>query len=87
MGPFVTSQGYNFILVAVDYVSKWVEAILKRTNDSHVVVGFIKENIFARFGVPKEIISDGGSHFCNRIFRTLLKKYGVRHKVATLYHP
>ena len=87
MGPFVTSHGYSFILVAVDYVSKWVEAIPTRTNDSNVVVGFIKEYIFARFGTPRAIISDGGSHFCNRVFKALLKKYGVRHKVATPYHP
>ncbi|RVW61706.1 Retrovirus-related Pol polyprotein from transposon 297 [Vitis vinifera] len=44
-------------------------------------------NIFARFGVPKAIISDGGTHFCNKPFETLLAKYGVKHKVATPYHP
>ncbi|KAK1588944.1 hypothetical protein Q3G72_028877 [Acer saccharum] len=43
--------------------------------------------IFARFGTPRAIISDGGTHFCNRSFAALLKKYGVRHKVATPYHP
>ncbi|RVW70524.1 putative mitochondrial protein [Vitis vinifera] len=45
------------------------------------------ENIFSRFGVPKAIISDGGTHFCNKPFETLLAKYGVKHKVATPYHP
>ncbi|RVW86075.1 Retrovirus-related Pol polyprotein from transposon 17.6 [Vitis vinifera] len=48
---------------------------------------FLKENIFSRFGVPKAIISDGGTHFCNKPFETLLAKYGVKHKVATPYHP
>ncbi|RVW33133.1 Retrovirus-related Pol polyprotein from transposon 17.6 [Vitis vinifera] len=48
---------------------------------------FLKENIFSRFGVPKAIISDGGAHFCNKPFETLLAKYGVKHKVATPYHP
>ncbi|RVW27359.1 Retrovirus-related Pol polyprotein from transposon opus [Vitis vinifera] len=48
---------------------------------------FAKENIFSRFGVPKAIISDGGTHFCNKPFETLLAKYGVKHKVATPYHP
>ena len=48
---------------------------------------FLKENIFSRFGVPKAIISDGGSHFCNKPFENLLTKYGVKHKVATPYHP
>ena len=52
MGPFPSSFGYQFILVAVDYVSKWVEAIASRTNDHRVVVKFLKENIFSRFGMP-----------------------------------
>ena len=56
-------------------------------NDHKVVLMFLKENIFSRFGVPKKIISDRGSHFCNKPFKKLLAKYGVRHKVATPYHP
>ena len=52
-----------------------------------MVLKFLKENIFSRFGVPKAIISDGGTHFCNKPFETLLAKYGVKHKVATPYHP
>ena len=52
-----------------------------------MVLKFLKENIFSRFGMPKAIISDGGSHFCNKPFETLLGKYGVKHKVATPYHP
>ncbi|XP_059311714.1 uncharacterized protein LOC132063262 [Lycium ferocissimum] len=44
-------------------------------------------NIFTRFGTPRAIISDGGSHFCNKAFAGLMKKYGVKHRVATPYHP
>ena len=87
MGPFPLSFGYSYILVGVDYVSKWVEAIACKHNDHKVVVKFLKENIFTRFGVPKAIISDGGTHFCNKIFNNLLARYGVKHKVATPYHP
>ena len=87
MGPFPPSCGHLYILLAVDYVSKWVEAIPTRTNDHKVVLKFIKEHIFSRFGVPRAIISDGGLHFCNRSFENLLKKYGVTHKVSTAYHP
>ncbi|KAL6348196.1 hypothetical protein AAG906_003062 [Vitis piasezkii] len=54
---------------------------------SRVVLKFLKENIFSRFGVPKAIISDGGAHFCNKPFEVLLSKYEVKHKVATSYHP
>ncbi|KAM2100612.1 hypothetical protein ACFX1T_027739 [Malus domestica] len=87
MGPFPSSHGFVYILLAVDYVSKWVEARATRTNDSKVVADFVKTNIFARFGMPQVLISDGGSHFCNRTIEALLKKYGVTHKVATPYHP
>ena len=58
-----------------------------RTNDHKVVLKFLKEHIFSRFGMPRAIISDGGLHFCNRPFENLLKKYGVTHKVSTAYHP
>ena len=87
MGPFPSSFGYIYILVGVDYVSKWVEAVPCRAADHRVVLKFLKENIFSRFWVSKAIISDGGSHFCNKPFENLLSKYGVKHKVATLYHP
>ena len=65
MGPFTMSFRYSYILVRVDYVSKWVEAIPCKSNDHKVVLKFLKENIFSRFRVPKAIISDGVSHFCN----------------------
>ncbi|KAL6325119.1 hypothetical protein AAG906_022686 [Vitis piasezkii] len=87
MGPFLMSFGNSYILVGVDYVSKWVKAIQCKHNDHRVVLKFLKENIFSRFGMPKAIISDGGTHFCNKPFETLLAKYGVKHKVATPYHP
>ncbi|CAN6704233.1 unnamed protein product [Malus baccata var. baccata] len=66
---------------------KWVEARATQTNDSKVVADFIRTNIFARFGMPRVIISDGGSHFCNRTIEALLRKYSVTHKVSTPYHP
>jgi hypothetical protein len=87
MGPFPLSFGDLYILVAVDYVSKWVEAVPYKTNDHRVVVQFFKDTIFARFGTPRAIISDGGKHLCNRVFEQLMKKYCITHKVATPYHP
>ena len=68
-------------------MSKWVEAIPCKTNDHRVVLKFLKANNISRFGVPKSIISDGGSHFCNKPFENLIDKYGVKHRVATPYHP
>ncbi|XP_061343728.1 uncharacterized protein LOC133289745 [Gastrolobium bilobum] len=73
--------------MAVDYVSKWVEAVALPTNDAKVVIKFLKKNILTRYGTPHCLISDGGKHFINRQLERLLEKYGVRHKVATPYHP
>ncbi|RDX76482.1 Pro-Pol polyprotein, partial [Mucuna pruriens] len=87
MGPFLVSNGYSHILLIVNYVSRWVEAIATKTNDAKVVVDFLKFNIFCRFGVPKALISVQGSHFCNRAMSSLLNKYRVVHRVATPYHP
>ncbi|XP_061351444.1 uncharacterized protein LOC133296465, partial [Gastrolobium bilobum] len=87
MGPFPKSYSNQYILVDVDYVSKWVEAVALPTNDAKVVVSFLRKNIFTRFGVPHAIISNGGTHFCNKQFENLLTKYGVTHKVATPHHP
>ncbi|KAH9696772.1 hypothetical protein KPL71_023323 [Citrus sinensis] len=87
MRPFPPSFGHQYILVGVDYVSKWVEAIPCRTNDHKVVIGFFKSNIVSRFGFPRAIISDGGAHFCNKAFKALLTKYSITYKVATPYHP
>ena len=87
MGPFPVSFGFVYILLAVDYVSKWVEAKATRTDDARVVADFIRSNIFSRFGIPRALISDQGTHFCNRTMEALLRKYGVMHKVSTPYHP
>jgi len=87
MGPFPNSFGNQYILVAVDYMSKWVEAIPSKTNDNMVVIKFLKENIFSRFRTPRTIISDNDTHFCNRSFKALMQKYVITHKLSTLYHP
>ncbi|OMO98769.1 reverse transcriptase [Corchorus capsularis] len=76
-----------YILLAVDYVSKWVEAIATEKDDARTVVKFLKNNILHRFGIPRYLISDRGTHFCNKIVQALVEKYGVRHKVSTSYHP
>ena len=68
MGPFPKSNGYEYILVAVDYVSKWVEAIPTKTTTTKVVLEFIRDHILTRFGVPRAIISDKGTHFTSQVF-------------------
>nr|GEW60816.1 reverse transcriptase domain-containing protein [Tanacetum cinerariifolium] len=86
MGPFPNSKGNKYILVAVDYLSKWVEVKVLPTNDARLVVKFLK-SLFSRFGTPKAIISDRGTHFCNDPFAKIMSKYGVTHRLSTAYHP
>ncbi|XP_052731916.1 uncharacterized protein LOC128196116 [Vigna angularis] len=87
VGPLPSSYTNEYILVAVDYVSKWVEAVACQKNDATTVIKFLRKNIFSRFGVPRILISDGGSHFCNYQLEKVLKNYEVKHKVASPYHP
>ncbi|GJY86570.1 reverse transcriptase domain-containing protein [Tanacetum coccineum] len=86
MGPFPDSRGNKYILVAVDYVSNWVEAHALPLNDARVVVKFLK-GLFSRFGVPKALISDRGTHFCNSQLEKALLRYGVTHRISIAYHP
>nr|GEV52752.1 reverse transcriptase domain-containing protein [Tanacetum cinerariifolium] len=76
----------KYILVAVDYLSKWVEAKALLTSDARVVVKFLK-SLFVRFRTPRAIISDHRTHFCNDKFYKVMSKYGVTHRLATAYHP
>ena len=87
MGPFPPSFGNLYIILAMDYVFIWVEAIACPINDANTIVGFIQINILARFGAPKTIISDEGSHFANKLFAKLTSKYGVKHVMGLAYHP
>ncbi|GJW27100.1 reverse transcriptase domain-containing protein [Tanacetum coccineum] len=86
MGPFPSSRGNKYILIAVDYLSKWVEAKALPTNDTRVVEIFFKY-LFARFGTPRAIISDRGTHFYNDQFAKVMLKYGVTRHLSTAYHP
>nr|GFB12069.1 reverse transcriptase domain-containing protein [Tanacetum cinerariifolium] len=85
MGPFPSSKGNKYILLAVDYLSKWVEAKALPTNDARAVK-FLKF-LFSQFGTPKAIISDRGTHFCNDQFLRVMAKYRVTHRLSIAYHP
>ena len=73
--------------MAVDYVSKWVEAKLCSAADVKHDKNMFLEIIFPRFGTPRMVISDGGLHFIDETFRHLLRDMGAKHNVATPYYP
>ena len=79
MGPFPSSFGNTYILLAVEYVSKWIEAVATVKDDGQTVIRFLKKQIVSRFGVLRAIITDGGSHFCNKPMEQYLRKHGVQH--------
>ena len=79
IGPFLSSYKNKYILLAVGYVSKWVEEVATPTNDAKVVLNFIQKHVFTRFGTPHAIIRDESTHFCDKLFEAFLLKYGVKH--------
>ena len=87
IGPFPSSFGNLYILLTMDYVSKWVEAISCTRNNANTVVGVRQRYILSRFRAPKTIISYEGSHFANKVFAKLMSKYGIRHVIGLVNHP
>jgi hypothetical protein len=87
MGPFPKSKNYEYILVAVDYISKWVEAIPCRGANAKNSKKMFEEIIFPRFRVLRMVISDGVTHFTDKRFHRYLMKHGIHHNVAIPYHP
>jgi len=81
------SRQKKYILVCTDYVTKWVEAkpLLSATEAS--VVNFLFEDIFTRFGVPREIVTDQGAQFTSRLVEQMMERYKIRHRKSTPYHP
>ena len=87
MGLFPKSKNYEYILVAVDYVSKWVEAMPCRAADAKNSNKMFEVTIFPWLKVLRMMISDGGTHFIDKNFRKYLMKHGIRHNITTPYHP
>jgi transposase InsO family protein len=87
MGPFKNSHLFEHILVMVDYVSKWVEAMPCRKASTEESIAMTKSVIFPRFGTRRILISEGGTHFTRKNFKKCLSKLGIEHRVSTAYHP
>ncbi|GJR40051.1 reverse transcriptase domain-containing protein [Tanacetum coccineum] len=79
MGPFPSSNRNKYILVAIDYVSRWVEAQAFPTSDARNIVNFLRR-LFVRFEILKALISDRGTHLCNYQMEKAMKRYRVVHR-------
>ena len=75
------------IIVATDYLTKWVEAKATRKNDARTTACFLYEYIFLRYGLPIEIVSDRGTHFINEVIAYLLDELLIIHRKSAPYHP
>lgn len=82
-----TGKGNKYIVVAIDYFTKWVEARALREATANEVTEFLWEDIICRHGCPKKIISDRGTHFNNRMMEKLVERCGINHRLSTPYHP
>jgi len=87
MEPLPSFGGNKCILMTINYISKWVEAIASLTTDATIVAQFFKRVIFSRYGLTRVLISDGGTYYIEKKFEALLKNYEVHHKVGLGYHP
>ncbi|XP_070662218.1 uncharacterized protein [Malus domestica] len=81
-----SSAGEAYILVAIDYYSKWVEAIPLREVKKETVVRFIKEHIIHQYSVPRYIITDNGKQFSNRLMDEFCEKYKFKQHKSSMYH-
>ncbi|RVW37049.1 hypothetical protein CK203_100038 [Vitis vinifera] len=81
-----SSSGHEFILVAINYFTKWVEAASYARLTSFGVTSFIRSHIICCYGVPHELISDRGVHFRANV-DTLLQRYGIQHPKSSAYKP
>ena len=81
------SNGHRFILVAIDYFTKWVEDVLYSNVTRQVVVRFIKSNIICRYGVPSQIITDNGSNLNNKMMTELCAEFKIEHHNSSRYRP
>ena len=85
--PPARSTHAQYIIVATDYLTKWVEAKATIHNDARTTAKFLYEFVFTRYGLPIEIVSDQGVHFINDVIEFLLQEFMVVHKTSAPYHP
>ena len=81
------SNGDKFILVAIDYFTKWAEAASYKSETKRVVADFIRDNLICRSGVPESIITDNGVNLNSHLMRDIYEQFKITHQNSTAYHP
>jgi hypothetical protein len=82
-----SARGHHYIIIAVDYFTKWVKDMPTFKDDGETVALFLFNRIIARFGVPREIVTDHGSHFQDQMMTELTSKLGLRQEHSSPYYP
>src|SRR6266540_1302886 len=83
----ITREGNRYIVVAMDYFSRWPEARPLKTANADTVAIFLYEKIICRFGVSRILQSDRGTHFVNELIQRLTKRFKIRYSLSLPYHP
>lgn len=83
----IASNGHQFILVSIDYFTKWVEATSYANVTKQVVARFIKQNIICRYGILERIITDNGSNLNNKMITELCQNFKIQHHNSSPYRP
>ncbi|GJW54309.1 reverse transcriptase domain-containing protein, partial [Tanacetum coccineum] len=87
-GPFpAAAGGLKFLIVAIDYFTKWIEAKAVATITGNQVKRFVWDNIVCRFGLPGEIVSDNGKQFCDNPFKDWCARLSITQRFASVKHP
>ena len=81
------SNGHRFILVAIDYFTKWVEAALYASVTRSMVIRFIKKDIICQYGLPRKIITDNATNLNNKIMKEMCENFKIQHHNSTHYRP
>ena len=87
INPPAKKSGARYIITAIDYLTRWAEAQPVKDCSAATATNFIFDNILLRFGCPRILMSDQGSHFLNNNIESLIKEFQVYHQKITAYHP
>ena len=88
MGPFHTAAGnVKHLILAIDYFTKWVEGRALASTTSSRIKSFLWQDIVCRYGVPRAIITDGGSNFDNRELDEFCEEHNIEHRLISVYNP